>query len=192
MEAKPEERDHKRLAELTKPLVEYLNRFFVIALNKKPEIVQLEYDQEGKHIVNFVRRSVRSHWDTYTHRFMQTVWYKHDDRREVDRLTFELDPAAVGPREFNMFLGLKAECDSNNQQNHHGLYGLCGDGDARDLCGDGVVRSLCGTVDAPGLCGIVDARQDPRHVAPEEKLHPSWNCCTTSGPMVTVPSMNTS
>lgn len=97
MEAKPKERNHKRLAELTEPLVEYINRFFVIALHKKPEVVQLEYDQEGKHISNFVRRSVRSHWDTYTHPFMRAVWYKHNDRREVDRLTFELDPAAVGP-----------------------------------------------------------------------------------------------
>ena len=127
MQPKPRDRDHGRLAELAEVLVEYINRFFIIALHKKPEIVQLEYEQEGKHVVNFVRRSAKSHWETYTHTFMKTVWYQHDDRREVDRLKFELDPAAVGPREFNMFLGLKVERDSNSQHNQQSLCSSTGD-----------------------------------------------------------------
>ena len=102
--------DPAQLHDLRDALIRYLNRFFVAVKNRRPEILELEYDGAGRHVIDFTRRPLNQHWAFYRNmKFMQNQWLCTEDRRTADRLVFEVDPAMVSPREFNMFLGLRIE-----------------------------------------------------------------------------------
>ena len=113
MNLPPHKRDKAKLAELAAPPMNYLNRYFMVVKSSKPEIVQLLYDPDGQNIVNFTRRRVDEHWRLYPSRFMRHHWYANGERRQVDRLVFEVDMNKVKSTEFNMFLGLKVEREND-------------------------------------------------------------------------------
>ena len=102
--------DPAELHDLRGRLIRYLNRFFVAVKNRRPEIMELKYDEVGRHVIDFTRRPLNQHWAFHRNmKFMQNQWLCTEDRRTADRLVFEVDPAMVSPREFNMFLGLRIE-----------------------------------------------------------------------------------
>ena len=111
MSKKEADRDAAKLVQLSEPVVDYLNRYFIVVKSSKPEIIELAYDDKGRHIASFTRRAVSQHWALYPYRFMRAHWFASGQRRQVERLIFEVDEARQRPTDFNMFLGLKVERD---------------------------------------------------------------------------------
>lgn len=99
----------------------YFNRFFIRINGKKTEVLQVEYDEQGK-VFDFVRRNVKETatqlmaaqypLDRDGHTALKPYfdfWLRHLGARTVKRLVFDPQNKHNEAEEFNMFVGLRIE-----------------------------------------------------------------------------------
>jgi Family of unknown function (DUF5906)/Bifunctional DNA primase/polymerase, N-terminal len=100
-------------------LMAYTNRFFAAVRGPKPEIVEEVYNKSGKKRLGFIRRAVRCTKEAYSccpwlfkgYKSKECVvkgWFEQVSQRWYTRYVFA-PRNDQGPREYNMFCGLKVE-----------------------------------------------------------------------------------
>ena len=114
MATKPAKRDVSRLGAIKTVLMPLYNRFFIVVKSSKPCMLELKYNALGK-ICHFDRRPIRETLHLYCSAFFEHVWFRSGERREVDRIVYEIKPDAVAPNVFNAFLGLRVEVDHGDR-----------------------------------------------------------------------------
>lgn len=95
-------------------LLKYFDRFFFTLNSTKVEVVEVFYDSKGR-LVDYVRRSVRETNSLCANALFNNgeafkLWWTWYKKRTFDRIVCNTD-GRCGPREFNIFLGLKVDKD---------------------------------------------------------------------------------